>query len=397
MRDGYRVGAALPPTGVRPAAPRRPGGASAPPGPPGPALHQSRLILVVANARHVKGSGRREMGHGLTYSRRGSGRHAARPRLADARRLAAKVPGLMTVPADLEPATRATGPVIDPDAIRFTFPDADRALSGVRLVQDVRIPATRLSFAWAAGAWSLAIDRPPVDRIEYLFELTYSRRRPGVGDRPRQPRHRAGRLRRQVRARAARLPAPRMAGRPRAVRPATARSRSRPAASGRAVHGRLWSPPGSTTDQPLPLLVVHDGPEYDELAGLTTYLAALVARAAAPAAAGRAARARPSQRAVLGRRRLHPGAVPGGPPPRCRRDVATTRTIGMGASLGALAMLHAHRPTPGSVRRAVPAVRQLLPPAPRRARASVRPLRPGRAQRRQRAARAAATAARCPS
>lgn len=92
----------------------------------------------------------------------------------------------MTVAADLasaeasepteatESAAPATGPVVGPDAIRFTFPDADRALSAVRLVQDVRIPADQLDFAWSAGAWTLAIDRPPVDRMEYKLELVQS-------------------------------------------------------------------------------------------------------------------------------------------------------------------------------------------------------------------------------
>jgi len=254
---------------------------------------------------------------------------------------AAKVPGLMTVPADLEPATRATGPVIDPDAIRFTFPDADRALSGVRLVQDVRIPGDRLAFAWEAGAWNLAIERPPVDRLEYKFELAYSHGdRESVTD-PGNP-----------------VTAPGAFGErsvlelPGYQRPGWLDS---PAPSGRdcpleiptrsvkgAVHGRLWSPPGIETDQPLPLLVVHDGPEYDELAQLTTYLSALIA-----------ARRIPPVRAAL----LAPGprddwysadgaytrALCLAVLPHLKKTVATTRTIGMGASLGAIAMLHAHR------------------------------------------------------
>ena len=69
---------------------------------------------------------------------------------------------------------------------------------------------------------------------------------------------------------------------------------------------------------------------------------------------------------------------------------------GIGASLGALAMLHAQRQSARLLGRAVPAVRLVLPPAARRARAPVRPLRPGRAQRRPGAARAAPTRHRSP-
>ena len=38
---------------------------------------------------------------------------------------------------------------------------------------------------------------------------------------------------------------------------------------GAVVGVRTWSPPGVTDGQPLPLLVVHDGPEYDLRAALT--------------------------------------------------------------------------------------------------------------------------------
>lgn len=100
---------------------------------------------------------------------------------------------------------------------------------------------------------------------------------------------------------------------------------------------RLWSPPDSTEGEALPLLVVHDGPEYGERAGLTRFLAA-----------GLAANTLPRLRVAL----LAPGD-------RDRWYSASTRyastlcdsvlpslpatiRIGMGTSLGALAMLHAH-------------------------------------------------------
>ena len=44
--------------------------------------------------------------------------------------------------------------------------------------------------------------------------------------------------------------------------------------AGASIGIRAWSPAGAADDEPVPLLVVHDGPEYDRLASLTRYLAA---------------------------------------------------------------------------------------------------------------------------
>src|SRR5262245_33398236 len=44
-------------------------------------------------------------------------------------------------------------------------------------------------------------------------------------------------------------------------------------ALGAAIAVRTWAPAGTADDEPLPMLLAHDGPEYDA-AGLTAYLAA---------------------------------------------------------------------------------------------------------------------------
>ena len=106
----------------------------------------------------------------------------------------------------------------------------------------------------------------------------------------------------------------------------------------------LWSPADVADGEQLPLLVVHDGPEYDTRAGLTGYLAAGIT-------AGRL----PRLRALL----LSPGLL--SPGDRNRNYSANARYLyslikavlaktgppakvrsGMGPSLGALARLHAH-------------------------------------------------------
>ena len=115
---------------------------------------------------------------------------------------------------------------------------------------------------------------------------------------------------------------------------------------GANVAARIWSPAGATREQPLPLLVAHDGPEYDELAGLTRYAAAMIASGALPP--HRVALLTPGDRdewysaSALYSRALYVDVVPA-----LRDAVAVTGApVGMGASLGALAMLVTQRRAP---------------------------------------------------
>ena len=90
---------------------------------------------------------------------------------------------------------------LDGAAVTFRFPDPGYRLAGVRLSQDVRIPGDLLDFhrtaadvsnrtvadvsngtaadagdgtaADAGDGWELTVARPPVTRMEYLFELRY--------------------------------------------------------------------------------------------------------------------------------------------------------------------------------------------------------------------------------
>lgn len=113
---------------------------------------------------------------------------------------------------------------------------------------------------------------------------------------------------------------------------------------GRPVSIRVWSPGEGS----LPLLLVHDGPEYDARAKLTRYAAAVIQRGAV--APFRVALLPPGDRnewysasANYGRtlrERILPAIADqievAGPP------------VGMGASLGALAMLQTQRAWPGT-------------------------------------------------
>lgn len=272
---------------------------------------------------------------------RGATSAAARSRVARVRRL-------MTTTTDLptDPTPHPAGPVVDDASVRFSLPDREHVLDQVRLWQEVRIPGDRLDFRWASGAWSLSVDRPPVDRMEYLFEVRRPGGEPETATDPGNP----------LRARGAfgdksvvELPGYRPPGWLTAGTPAgtTGELALRARSVRGTVHGRLWSPPGAESDEALPLLVVHDGPEYDDLAALTTYLGVLVADARLPRL--RAALLSPGPRDDwYSANGAYTRALCLAVVPQLRRLVATTRSVGMGASLGALAMLHAQRRHPGT-------------------------------------------------
>ena len=226
------------------------------------------------------------------------------------------------------------------DTVTFLLPDPAHGLTGVRLIQDVRIPGDRLDFGFSGGHWELTIDRPPVNRMEYLFELF---RADGTSQwvlDPGNPEAVDGAFgQKSVREFAgyrppAWLTAPTEAG--------DTHDLDLPAPPlGATLRVRVWSPPGAPDDEPLPLLVAHDGPEFDSLASLTRYLAAGVTGAWLPRM--RAALVSPGARdrwysANLGYARALRQVVI----PALTGRLATKARIGMGASLGALAMLHAH-------------------------------------------------------
>jgi enterochelin esterase family protein len=108
-----------------------------------------------------------------------------------------------------------------------------------------------------------------------------------------------------------------------------------------AVSVRLWSPEDTPRDEQLPLLVVHDGPEYDSLASLTRYLSAGVTGHWLPRL--RAALLGPGQRNLwYSANPRYSQALCTSVLPAITGRVATGVAVGMGTSLGALAMLHAH-------------------------------------------------------
>jgi enterochelin esterase family protein len=229
--------------------------------------------------------------------------------------------------------------------VTFRLADPECRLAGVRLVQDVRIPGDRLGFHRAGDGWELVIDRPPVNRMEYLLELRQQNGSVETIPDPGNPRQAPGAF------------GPKSVLEFPGYKPPdwlTAPVLNEPAGSAKVtdldvpvttldmpVSVRLWSPADAPRDERLPLLVVHDGPEYDALASLTRYLSAGVAGHWLPRL--RAALLGPGPRNLwYSANERYSQALCTTVLPAITSRVATSLRVGMGTSLGGLAMLHAH-------------------------------------------------------
>jgi enterochelin esterase-like enzyme len=224
--------------------------------------------------------------------------------------------------------------------VTFRLPDPERQLAGVRLVQDVRIPGDRLGFHRGGDGWELVIDRPPVNRMEYLLELRHA----GGGTEtvldPANPRQAAGAFGPKSVLEFPGYTPPGWLGITAGAGNATDVDVPVKALDA-AVSVRLWSPEGARHDERLPLLVVHDGPEYDTLASLTRYLSAGIAGHWLPRLRAALLSPGPRDRWYSASTR-YTRALCTTVLPAITGQVATSVRVGMGASLGALAMLHAH-------------------------------------------------------
>jgi enterochelin esterase-like enzyme len=260
----------------------------------------------------------------------------------------------------VEPAAVRAGAWADDVAMRFRVADPDHALASVRLQQDLGIAADLLDFRRADSGWELTLDRPPVARMEYLLELHRQDGGTEVVPDPANPRQAAGAFGPKSVLEFPSYAAPAWLGA--SADAGSSTTFAVPASSLEdAVAVRIWAPSGTPGDEPLPLLIVHDGPEYDSLAGLTHYLGAGIAGGWLPRL--RAALLSPGQlgSGQLGSGQLSPGhrnawysasdsyarALMTQVLPAATGSVASTVQIGMGTSLGGLAMLHAHCRYPG--------------------------------------------------
>lgn len=217
--------------------------------------------------------------------------------------------------------------------------DPDQRYAAVRICADLPLPERE--FHRDDGSWVLRLPRMRLARLEYQLELSCHDGTTEVICDPGNPRRAPGAFGEKSELLAAEYHPPDWLGR----EPAEGGfERVEIRVLGRSLSVRISSP----GEGALPLLIAHDGPEYDELASLTHYSYAMIERGVLPPF--RVALLPPGERdewysasAVYGRS-------------LCRRIVpalyatvsVTGRPVGMGASLGALAMLQAQRTWPGT-------------------------------------------------
>lgn len=248
--------------------------------------------------------------------------------------------------------TKASGPQIGRDQITFRWPDPSHELQQVRLYQEIHRPRNGPDFTYdrEESEWVLHFPLPNAARLEYLVELVHPDGRTEMTTDPRNPLGSPGAFGDKSVVELPGYATPEWMTT--TAPPGTLRELAIPCRAAKTdLRTIIWQPAETANDEPLPLLVVHDGPEYMELSHLTRFLEAGVAAYALPRL--RAALIAPADRneiysasAAYGRslsEQIIPAVTRHAPTPPGRSS-----RIGMGASLGALSMLHAHRRGPAT-------------------------------------------------
>ena len=232
-------------------------------------------------------------------------------------------------------------------AVLLRFADPDERYAAVRLCSDLPLADARRAYSRRNGEWELELAPPPVARLEYELEVVdHDGEAERVRD-PANPHQAPGAFGDKSVLLLPGYAAPcwlEREGVPGQIEALSVHGRGLAA----EVDMRIWSPADADPAEPLPLLVAHDGPEYDELAGLTRFVAVGIGAGALPRhrVALLAPGARDEWYSASAR---YAGALVRDVLPAIRAAVAVRGTpAGMGASLGALAMLHAQRRHPGT-------------------------------------------------
>jgi enterochelin esterase family protein len=232
--------------------------------------------------------------------------------------------------------------VLISDPVVLRHGDPDRTLAGVRLLQEIGLPDDQLEFEYAdeERAWLLRLPPLPVWRLEYRFELRHPGAGPEVICDPANPDRAPGGFGEKSVIELPGYRRPEWLDRPGAD--GEWRELTVPARSLKAeVPVRVWTPPGAEG-----VLLAHDGGEFDRLIGLGHYSAAAVAAGVlpphhlvlvSPVDRNDWYSANPAYARALADDVL--------PTVRAELD-AHAPAVGLGASLGGLALLHAQRRYP---------------------------------------------------
>lgn len=244
----------------------------------------------------------------------------------------------------------APGPVVDSDGVTFRLVDRHRRLARVSLWQELgNVGPTALRRQ--RGVWVLRLARPAVDgtpsvdRMEYLFEIEDHNGHSATITDPGNPHRAGGAFGDKSVVTFPEYRAPSWLD----TRPvsATTHHASVDAPSlDAAIEATLWIPDDLPTDSPAPLLVVHDGPEFDIVGHFTHYLGAQITAGAIPPM--RVALLGPGDRNVwYSANPDYADALVADLRAAVEALAPTSVVVGVGVSLGALALLHAHVRHPG--------------------------------------------------
>lgn len=247
------------------------------------------------------------------------------------------------------PGESLVSPVIDSTGVTFALADQAGRLTAARLGQEIGLPGPLDLVRTTAERWELRVPRAAlrhVQRMEYLFEIEdHHGHRETITD-PANPRRVGGAFGDKSEAVLPGYGEPAWLAWPEAGHTETPLE-VHAHELGRVVTGLLWSATSLGAREAAPLLVVHDGPEFATLGGFARYLAAAIGAGALP----------PLRAALLapGDRNDWYSANPAYAYALCRevlpalaQTAPRTASVGVGLSLGALALLHAHRSHPGS-------------------------------------------------
>ena len=250
------------------------------------------------------------------------------------------------LPDDLDTADHqaGSGPLIGSDAVLLRVADTDRVLEGVRLEVDWMLGDVDPEFVRTDDVWTLDLPRPAAWRLEYQLTVRRDGDTVWTTD-PGNPRHVPNPFGEKSEIRFPDYREPGWLPTPDAgpvIEIDTPGGRLE-----RPVPARLWAPAGLASDVAAPLLVAHDGSDMADRGSLLSWAAAH-------------ARTRPIRVALLdppnGLRDQWYSADPDYTThlaevvlPALTSRALTGPIVGLGASLGALAMLTLQRRHPGSI------------------------------------------------
>jgi enterochelin esterase-like enzyme len=243
--------------------------------------------------------------------------------------------------------TTQRGPRIGGDAVEFEI--ADARLTSVALVHELQRPR-RLAFTRSGKTFRLHFPRPQADRFEYLLELTRRGGTTHIVPDPTNPLRAPGPFGDKSVVEFPGYESPAWLRDDDAARGELRELRLRSPRLGGIVPALLWSAADTDSRKPLPLLVVHDGPEYALYASLLHLLDHLVDTGETPEFRALLLPPGPNRDEVYSASTRYATALAVDLLPRSAEHAPWSPSqppVLLGASLGALAGVHAHFRHPG--------------------------------------------------